>query len=53
LVEEIGHRFYDRLRRSTDTGKSKASEWGKRAEWTEAEEPADEQRLPGGTQRET
>jgi hydrogenase small subunit len=53
FVEEIGHRFYDRLRRSTDTGKSKASEWGKRAEWTEAEEPADEQRLPGGTQRET
>jgi hydrogenase small subunit len=53
LVEGIGHRFYDRLRRSTDTGKSKAPAWGKRTEWTTAEEPTDEQRLPGGTQGET
>jgi hydrogenase small subunit len=53
LVEDIGHRFYDRLRRSTDTGKSKAPTWGKRAEWTTAEEPTDEQQLPGSTQRET
>ena len=53
LMEEIGHRFYDRLRRSTDTGKSKASAWGKRTEWTTAEEPTDEQGLPGGTHRET
>jgi hydrogenase small subunit len=51
LVQEIGHRFYDRLRRSTDTGKARAPAWGKRAEWTAAEEPAEEQRLPGGTQR--
>jgi hydrogenase small subunit len=28
-VSDFGHRFYDSLRRRTDTGKSTAAEWGK------------------------
>jgi hydrogenase small subunit len=51
FLQEVGHRFYDRLRRSTDTGKAKEPAWGRREEWTTAEEPAEEQRLPGGTER--
>jgi hydrogenase small subunit len=42
LVQDIGHRFYDRFRRSTDTSRAKAPAWGKREEWTEAETPAGE-----------
>ena len=43
--DEIGHRFYDRLRRSTDTGRSRMQPWGKRAEWTEARDPSQEENL--------
>ncbi len=44
--DEVGHRFYDRLRRSTDTGRSRAQPWGKRAaEWTEARDPSQESNL--------
>jgi hydrogenase small subunit len=49
LVEEVGHRFYDMLRRSTDTGKAKAPAWGRLSERDRAGEPAGEQ-PPGGTQ---
>jgi hydrogenase small subunit len=38
-VQGVGHRFYDRLRRSTDTAKGDTQPWGKRAEWTEARDP--------------
>ncbi|MPY98671.1 MAG: hydrogenase expression protein HypE [Actinophytocola sp.] len=47
-LAEIGHKFYDRFRRSTDTGNTKTPAWGKRDEWTTRREPADEARLPGG-----
>ena len=44
-LQEVGHRFYDRLRRSKDTAKSKTQPWGKRAEWTEARDPSRERDL--------
>jgi len=47
-LRETGHKVYDALRRSTDTGKRSAAEWGKRSEWTEATDPGRERRLPGG-----
>ncbi|WP_231104776.1 NADH-quinone oxidoreductase subunit B family protein [Haloechinothrix halophila] len=51
-LADIGHKFYDRFRRSTDTGrKSTTPAWGKRDEWTQQREPATETRLPGGEQR--
>lgn len=34
FVQDFGHRFYDRLRRSSDTGKRKGDAWGKRHEFT-------------------
>ncbi len=43
-LNRLGHRFYDRIRRSTDTGRVRGGEWGKREEWTEREEPADDHR---------
>jgi hydrogenase small subunit len=42
LAQEIGHRFYDKLRRSGDTGKATSETWGKRDEWTLAEDPSAE-----------
>jgi hydrogenase small subunit len=42
MVADAGHKFYDRLRRSGDTGKSGAETWGKRDEWTQVEDPAAE-----------
>ncbi len=39
-LQDVGHRFYDRLRRSTDTAKGGVQPWGKRAEWTEERDPA-------------
>ncbi len=48
-INGLGHKFYDKLRRTDDRGKNDGEAWGKRAEWTEAEEPAHEQEsLPGG-----
>ncbi len=49
-IKEAGHKFYDVFRRSSDGGKSKVPEWGKyMPEWTEAQEPEMEERLPGGS----
>jgi hydrogenase small subunit len=43
LLDEIGHKFYDRLRRSTDRGNVEGEEaWGRRSEWTRAKDPAAE-----------
>ncbi len=39
-LSEIGHRFYDMIRRSSDTAKHGGEVWGKRTEWTEAKNPA-------------
>ncbi|MDQ3974859.1 MAG: hydrogenase expression protein HypE [Actinomycetota bacterium] len=50
-LREFGHRFYDKFRRSTDTGKAEVFPWGKRKEWTYEREPARERELPGGTDR--
>jgi hydrogenase small subunit len=47
-VKEASHKFYDRLRRSSDTSKRPAEVWGKRDEFTQTEDPALERRLPGG-----
>ncbi len=49
-VKELGHKFYDRIRRSDDTGRNSDGEveWGKRTEWTEEQDPDFEQKLPGG-----
>ncbi|MBW3562764.1 MAG: hydrogenase expression protein HypE [Actinobacteria bacterium] len=41
-VREVGHRLYDMLRRSTDTGKNRGDEWGKGgtgATWTAPKDP--------------
>ncbi len=51
VLQDLGHKFYDRIRRSTDTGRKRSQAWGKRAEWTKAEEPERERVLPGGTDR--
>ncbi len=45
MVQEAGHKFYDMMRRSTDTGKGKGGVWGKRDEWTYEREPAMEEEL--------
>jgi hydrogenase small subunit len=45
-LRETGHKVYDTLRRRGDRGKNKAPEWGKRAEWTEQEEPRVEEEQP-------
>ncbi len=47
-LNQLGHKFYDLLRRSNDRGKHRGGEWGKRAEWTEAEDPDREQQPTGG-----
>jgi hydrogenase small subunit len=47
-VSNLGHRFYDRLRRSNDGSRSGHQPRGKRAEWTQREDPATERQLPGG-----
>ena len=43
-VQSTVHRFYDRIRRSTDTSKNPGEVWGKRDEWTQAREPAMEEK---------
>ncbi|MFN2489512.1 MAG: hydrogenase expression protein HypE [Actinomycetota bacterium] len=52
-VQEIGHRFYDRMRRSSDTGRAKGGEWGKREEWTLEQQPSDEARRQAETMSKT
>ncbi|CAA9480228.1 MAG: [Ni/Fe] hydrogenase, small subunit MSMEG_2720 [uncultured Solirubrobacteraceae bacterium] len=47
-VRQLGHKFYDRLRRTGDRGKASGETWGKRDEWTQTEDPGLERRLPGG-----
>ncbi len=39
MVQEVGHKFYDRMRRSSDTGRSSGEVWGKREEWTYEHSP--------------
>ncbi len=39
LADAVTNHFYDQLRRSNDTGKSRAQTWGKRDEWTQVEDP--------------
>jgi len=41
-VRELGHRFYDQLRRSTDTAKHAGEVWGSRSQWTETKDPTRE-----------
>jgi hydrogenase small subunit len=45
VVQDIGHKFYDSMRRSTDTGKSATEPWGKREEWTYEREAAKEEEM--------
>jgi hydrogenase small subunit len=44
-LSRTGHRFYDRLRRSTDRGRGEHATWGKRAEFTERKRPADDREV--------
>ncbi|MDP8969874.1 MAG: hypothetical protein M3N52_05155, partial [Actinomycetota bacterium] len=45
MAQDMVHKFYDMLRRSTDTGKHRGNEWGKRQEeWTDRKEPMDDTR---------
>ena len=46
--QRVGYRFYDRIRRSTDTAKGSTPPWGKRAEWSEARDPERETDLSLG-----
>ncbi len=47
-LSDLGHKFYDRLRRSNDRAKRKGETWGKGDELSLAQDPAMERRLPGG-----
>jgi hydrogenase small subunit len=44
-LADVGHKFYDRMRRSTDRGRKSHDAWGKRAEFTERQRPADDQEV--------
>ncbi len=46
-VRDLGHKFYDVLRRSNDRSKNKGETWGKGSELTLAQNPELEQQLPG------
>jgi hydrogenase small subunit len=48
LLAKVEHRFYDKLRRYSDTGKKGGDEWGRRAELSLAKDPSVERDLPGG-----
>ncbi len=50
--EAVAHRFYDSMRRSTDTGNGKtdAKAWGRRQELSQRQDPSVEPKLPGGTE---
>ena len=47
-LRTAGHTLYDKLRRSTDTGRHTNETWGKRDEWTQARDPELEPQLPRG-----
>jgi hydrogenase small subunit len=47
-IKALGHDVYDQLRRVDDGSRNGHVPRGKRAEWTEAEEPSTERVLPGG-----
>ncbi len=47
-LSNFTHRFYDRMRRSGDTGRGASTAWGKRDEWTDRRDPSLERVLPGG-----
>jgi hydrogenase small subunit len=47
-LNELGHRFYDTIRRSGDRSKRDVEAWGKRDELSLEQDPAVERRLPGG-----
>ncbi|HVM00168.1 MAG TPA: hypothetical protein VM324_12825 [Egibacteraceae bacterium] len=51
IVDRLGHKFYDRLRRSDDRSRGDHQPRGKRGEWTQREDPALERVLPGGEER--
>ncbi len=38
-LRDLGHRFYDQLRRSTDTSKHEGEVWGAESQWTQAKNP--------------
>jgi hydrogenase small subunit len=44
-LSHAGHKFYDKLRRSTDRGRTSHDTWGKRAEFTQRERPADDEEV--------
>jgi hydrogenase small subunit len=48
VLADIEHRFYDKLRRYSDTGKHSGDEWGRRSELSQLKDPGVEQELPGG-----
>jgi hydrogenase small subunit len=48
VLSGVGHKFYDRVRRSNDRARNKGETWGKRDEFTLAQDPAMERTLPGG-----
>ncbi|MDP8970058.1 MAG: hydrogenase expression protein HypE [Actinomycetota bacterium] len=47
-LKDLGHRLYDRLRRSDDGSRNGHRPRGKRVEWTQRRDPAMERALPGG-----
>ncbi|MBA3428685.1 MAG: hypothetical protein H0U07_08960, partial [Actinobacteria bacterium] len=47
-IKDLGHKFYDRIRTSTDTARRKGVAYGKREELTLAQDPELDRRLPGG-----
>jgi hydrogenase small subunit len=49
-LAHIQHKFYDTLRRYSDTGKNGGDEWGRRDELSRARDPALERQLPGGVE---
>jgi hydrogenase small subunit len=44
-LADVGHKFYDRMRRSTDRGRKSRDAWGKREEFTQRQRPADDQEV--------
>jgi hydrogenase small subunit len=52
-VQKLGHRFYDRLRRTGDGGQRSGETWGRRDEVTLRMDPAVERELPGGEDEQT
>jgi hydrogenase small subunit len=48
LLARVEHRFYDTLRRYSDTGKGGDEPWGRRRELSREKEPDLERQLPGG-----